>query len=116
MATPKAGIGCGVVVNGDGEKEVVAQYGNDTEIFSLATLAWRPGPPMPADVRYSGTGQLESTIAVFGGNFGAGTDPYDTVYLFDEVSYEWRLLDNRLRVGKFNLEVVRVPEELLGGC
>ncbi len=108
MATPKAGLGCGFVVNGEGAQEVVAQYGNDTEIFSLRSLEWREGPPMPQDVRYAGSGQLETTFAVFGSN-----QPSDTIYLFDEVNYDWILLENRLAEPKFNVKVLPIPDEYL---
>ncbi len=68
MAVPKYAFGCGFVTDPEGRREVVVQWPFVTEVLSLETLEWREVEPFPADLTDSGTGQMEGTLAVLGGN------------------------------------------------
>ena len=92
---------CGLVTNpATGEREVVALPGvyneRTTEIYNIDSNAWRYGSDYPEDTDYVRVAQDKDTFYAFGG-WPASRDSYsDTIYRFDEASYEFVLLDQRL--------------------
>ena len=96
--------GCGVVVNpytGSREIVVFSGYGApaiSTEIYDIDEDSWRGGPDYPENAQMVAAVQdsLGSFYAL--GGYLAGTDDtrLDSIYRFDEDTYEFVLLEQRL--------------------
>ena len=95
---------CGLVTNpATGEKEIVAVSGDQdntpTEIYNIEENTWRPGPPLPDGPSFARIAQDgRNSFFVLGGRIDS-TNPdlfLDTIYRFDEDTYDFVLLDQRL--------------------
>lgn len=110
---------CGLIHSTANGREVVVAGGypaesrSATEILNLATLTWRAGPEVPGDLNglvalvalpvvpvshlfrnslvvRAAAAQMGSTFAAVGALLGSARGE---VYLFDEVNYEWNLME-----------------------
>ena len=90
---------CGLVINPlTGEKEVVALPGGFNpriEIYNIAEDTWRPGPDFPQTAYYVSAAQDGRNSFFALGGF-AQSVILDTIYRFDEETYEFVLLEKRL--------------------
>ena len=93
---------CGLVTNpATGEKEIVAVSGDQdntpTEIYNIEEDTWRRGPPFPNGPSYAHIAQdRRNSFFVFGGTMYSADLYVDTIYRFDEDTYDFVLLDQRL--------------------
>ena len=96
--------GCGRVTNpSTGATEIVAitgyNNGKTTEIYSLEDNAWRQGPDFPEAAHTVSVVQDGRNSFYAIGGLIQETDPdiyLDTIYRFDEDTYEFVLLEQRL--------------------
>ena len=93
---------CGLVTSPtSGVKEIVVLSGlpdnTETEIYNIEEDAWRPGPPFPNGPSYAHIAQdRRNSFFVFGGTMYSADLYVDTIYRFDEDTYDFVLLDQRL--------------------
>ncbi len=91
--------------------QIVIASDYTSDIFSLATLSWRPGPPAPFEEE-AGTAQYLNTFVAVGGS--SNEEVLDTVYIFDEIHYEWKIFGRRLQVARQGYPgLVLVPDEFV---
>ena len=104
-------LSCGLVINPiSGEQEIVVLPGRDdhslgTEIYNVAANYWRGGVDFPVEARYVTVAQDGgNSFYALGGYDSAGNpDAYlDTIYQFDENTYDFILLEQRLPYGAYN--------------
>ncbi len=96
---PKYRPGCGKIINGNGEIEVVVASDGTSEIFSFDSRTWRTGPDMPITAHSFAYDQIGDTFVLVGGRYDSsgGQDVnYDTVYQFDPLHYQWILKPYKL--------------------
>ena len=104
MKEPRYQHSCGLVTNPvTGDKEVVAVsgygYSRATEIYNVEGDTWRAGPDFPEPARYVRVAQDGRNSFFALGGYLSGAVYLDTIYRFDEDSYEFVLLEQRLPFG-----------------
>ena len=75
---------------------------------SANELYWRPGPAFPTAVP-DNTG----SFLMVGGTSDKGSTYLDTIYRFDEDTYEFVLLDQRLPYGASRITAIFVAPEMV---
>ncbi len=103
---------CGLIQNADGGQEIVVSGDGETYIFSMQDLSWRDGPPLLPKFNFAASTQVGDTFVIVGGfdDFG---DHLDTIYMFDNVNYDWILMEQRLDVARMSPAVVTVPRDFI---
>jgi len=114
VAHEEYGLNCGLVINGNGEKEVVAIQREESAILSLSSKKWRLGPHSPELYGVVATVQLEDTFIMIGGNVAHPIyEAADTIYIFNTTTYEIDLMEQRLQKGREMAMAVAVPDEFV---
>ncbi len=104
---------CGLINNPDNGPEVVITEDGDCEIFNVNSMSWRQGPQL-ATVSEAGFAQISGDTFVVVGGDSYETGILDTIYVFDNVNYEWILLSQRLKIARRNSPgVVAVPDSFV---
>jgi len=88
----------------------------ETFLLSLTDMQRRVGPSLPVDnIRTQGGVNIDGGILSIGGyEDNLLNQQVDVIYKFDQETYEWSLLEERLKIprgGKFG--VVALPDEFL---
>jgi len=82
-------------------------------IFSLSDLKWRNGPSLPAVIGSLGFAQVNNGFIVVGGaELLDKKASYNSVFRFDQSTYEWSV-EEPLLVGRNYAAVVAVPNDFL---
>lgn len=113
---------CGLVENGNGEREIVVAGGDaggtfgssmvSSEIFSLTNMEWRDGPDFPIDVNGAASVQLSQSFLVVGG-FSHGESSYlDGIYEFDRLNYTWSKKNQTLKTARRYHTAILLPNDL----
>jgi len=94
--------------------EVMLATGEAAQIFSLDSLMWREGEPLPNDALYEGIGSVQLTdgFLAIGGYQRDGASS-DKIYKFDQNSYEWTLLEERLETARHRFTSTGIPNDFL---
>jgi len=107
---------CGLVNNPFFGPEVVMAKGErPAHVFSLTDLTWREARSMPEDIYLASEAQVDGGFLAMGG-YIAGSNPWvpqDSIYKFDDESYDLELLDQRLEIPVWTAGAVAVPDEFL---
>ena len=107
------GIACGVVPSPNGGTDyVVAGGGDGVEIYNTVLGAWRPGTSLPEAIQYPAYLPYGDSFIVFGGFDSSGTDPIETVYLYNIDRGTWDIIAE-LRIGREDFGYAYVSEDNL---
>jgi len=89
---------CGLLNNAFiGPEVLLARGDNLADAFSLTDLSWRLGRRAPENIIFATGVQADNGILSMGGYVqGDLRTAVDTIYKFDDVAYEWELLDVQL--------------------
>ncbi len=105
---------CGLINSPENGLEVVTAGYGTSEIYNVNDDLWRDGPEETPYFYVAGFAQLEDTFVVVGGHGPDEWEYLDSVYVFDNVDYEWDLLDQRLAIPRSDYPgVVAVTEDFL---
>jgi len=103
---------CGLLDHPENGKEILIADDMHGRIFSLTSETWREGPTLPGNTIRSSSAPVEDGFLAIGGNFRNGQF-LDTIYRFHQDSYEWELLDQKLRQERASAATATVPESFL---
>jgi len=102
---------CGFLNNPMKGPEVLVAEGFDCYIYSVSSDSWRDGPPLPESILDFSTARIDEGILAIGGSVSGTT--ITKVYLFEEESYEWKLLEQEIVVPRTGASAVAVPDDFI---
>jgi len=108
-------VTCGLLNNPTYGPEILVADGLYGSFFSLTTFTWRDGPKVPGETLYATSATAPNGFLVIGGMYFNSTtfEYYDSVYKFDEYSYEWSLEKQHLQEPRRAPAAVAVPDSFL---
>jgi len=104
---------CGLLNNAFNGPEILVASGDDAFIFSLTDLTWRDASDLPLRVHSIEGVKVDGGVLALGGEVNYGETTLDTIYKFEEETYEWTLLDQTLETPRYYAGVVAVPDEFV---
>ncbi|CAM6054615.1 unnamed protein product [Sphagnum tenellum] len=106
----------GVAINNQGRPEVVITSGfftNATQIFSVDDQTWRFGQDYPAGAIFGASSiQHADTFLVIGGYY-ASSGYHDTIYQYDSEIEGFRVLPQRIELGRNSFAAVLAPGDFV---
>jgi len=107
-----ASAACGLVLNENGEQEIVIAKDFSTFVFSMANSEWREGPLLPQSFTNGASVQLRDTFLIVGGRNSVDDTIMNTIYKFDNIDFEWvRLEDADLEIARMDAAAVAIPAD-----
>ncbi len=104
---------CGLINNPENGPEAVIVEDGVSEIFNFNDMSWRAGPVLtPFD--QAGFAQLGGDTFVLVGGRSSALSTLNTIYVFDNLNYEWIEKSQRLQTTRENYPgVVAVPDDFV---
>jgi len=104
---------CGLINSPTMGQEVVMATLETSYIFSLSTLEWREGEPLPERLLYPASAQFENDFVVIGGHDEASTISTTSMYRFDRNNYVWIELDQQLQEARDYASAAAAPKNYI---
>ena len=83
---------------------------SSTEIFSLDTQTWRPGPILPFGIMWASVVQYKNTFLLVGGYAAYTQNYWNSILLYDVENDQWINLSPVLSEGKIHHAAFLVPD------
>jgi len=102
---------CGVLNNPMYGREVLLATGEESYLYSFADSNWKEGLLLPEGIMNSSSAQINKGVVSIGGAISGKVTKQ--VYLFDEETYKWQLLSQKLKQARKGAAAVPVPDHFL---
>jgi len=112
MDSMRLNAACGLIRSADYGDEIVVASQGTSSVLNLDSMLWMPGPPLDNFTYYGSTVQLDDTFLLIGGDSGQVGAESDAIWLFDNDSFQFVQLEQRLSKGRSKAASVLLPEEI----